>query len=254
MAIPSTYQQLLKLIVSKMDPENPPQNPPGNPLPQNPHVINIMPLSQLIVHAIVLGLTFSSSELLTYYLLMESIIHLIIMYPCTEAKKMKLTKVIAFIFLGAYALGIAGLLKSTSTCPPVLFYYSFFTISVSAWFLIRTIRNLVSFILFMLVLIPIECCIETAETIRLRMTTRQNLRRALAKMAIQIQGASANVEICSICTDPMIEGDEIRALPNCIHKYHQPCVDRWLEQGHFTCPNCRSNILAPAPEETACTV
>lgn len=49
-------------------------------------------------------------------------------------------------------------------------------------------------------------------------------------------------QLCSICQDQFQLGDIIRnfKLP-CGHKYHQGCIDKWLEKKH-QCPNCRCDL------------
>jgi len=43
---------------------------------------------------------------------------------------------------------------------------------------------------------------------------------------------------CSVCMDPFDEGDIIRELPVCGHRFHMECVDEWLAL-HPNCPICR---------------
>lgn len=41
--------------------------------------------------------------------------------------------------------------------------------------------------------------------------------------------------VCSICTEPYLEGATLRQLP-CGHEFHQGCIDRWLLTRSATCP------------------
>jgi hypothetical protein len=50
-----------------------------------------------------------------------------------------------------------------------------------------------------------------------------------------------NQDNCAICQDPMEIGQTIRMLRHCTHRFHQTCIDPWLEQ-HVTCPTCRHDI------------
>jgi hypothetical protein len=50
-----------------------------------------------------------------------------------------------------------------------------------------------------------------------------------------------NQDNCAICQDPMEIGQTIRMIRHCTHRFHQTCIDPWLEQ-HVTCPTCRHDI------------
>lgn len=45
---------------------------------------------------------------------------------------------------------------------------------------------------------------------------------------------------CVVCLSEFEVGEKVRTLP-CVHEFHQPCIDQWLE-GHKTCPICRVEI------------
>ncbi|XP_059283287.1 RING-H2 finger protein ATL8-like [Lycium ferocissimum] len=52
---------------------------------------------------------------------------------------------------------------------------------------------------------------------------------------------------CAICLLEYVEGDEIRVLPNCGHRFHLQCVDTWLVS-NSSCPTCRQIlVVARAP-------
>lgn len=61
-------------------------------------------------------------------------------------------------------------------------------------------------------------------------------------------GAAANGEVpftaeeCAICLVEYVEGDEIRVLPNCGHRFHLLCVDTWL-LSNSSCPTCRQILV-----------
>jgi len=63
----------------------------------------------------------------------------------------------------------------------------------------------------------------------------------------QIQSASVltihnpQSENCAICQDSMEDGQSVRILSHCIHRFHQECIDTWF-QSHVTCPTCRHDI------------
>lgn len=47
---------------------------------------------------------------------------------------------------------------------------------------------------------------------------------------------------CAICLVEYVEGDEIRVLPNCGHRFHLQCVDTWL-LSNSSCPSCRRILV-----------
>lgn len=48
-------------------------------------------------------------------------------------------------------------------------------------------------------------------------------------------------EPCSICLSEFFEGDEVRKLPGCQHRFHKSCVDLWLLQ-QAQCPLCKGKV------------
>ncbi|KAK9742336.1 hypothetical protein RND81_03G165000 [Saponaria officinalis] len=50
---------------------------------------------------------------------------------------------------------------------------------------------------------------------------------------------------CCICLGVFEEGDKVKVLNECQHRFHSDCVDRWLG-GQATCPLCRVSI-GPLP-------
>lgn len=61
------------------------------------------------------------------------------------------------------------------------------------------------------------------------------------------QAAAADGD-CSVCLMPLVEGEEVRQLPECKHSFHAPCIDMWL-YSHSNCPMCRAGVL---PEGRRC--
>lgn len=51
---------------------------------------------------------------------------------------------------------------------------------------------------------------------------------------------------CSICLEAFEEGESLRMLP-CMHAYHTPCIDTWLQQ-KASCPVCKISIRDPVFE------
>jgi hypothetical protein len=48
-------------------------------------------------------------------------------------------------------------------------------------------------------------------------------------------------EVCSICQDCYTEGQAIRSITHCSHRFHKSCIDQWFEQ-NVHCPVCRYDI------------
>ena len=53
---------------------------------------------------------------------------------------------------------------------------------------------------------------------------------------------------CSVCLNCVERSHEMRELCNCYHEFHRECLDRWVDEGHVTCPLCRT-MLFPAKAE-----
>ncbi|XP_072988275.1 RING-H2 finger protein ATL8-like [Typha latifolia] len=51
---------------------------------------------------------------------------------------------------------------------------------------------------------------------------------------------------CAICLAEFVEGEEIRILPQCGHRFHVGCVDTWL-RSRASCPSCRRVLVVAAP-------
>jgi hypothetical protein len=68
-----------------------------------------------------------------------------------------------------------------------------------------------------------------------------------------IDGASTQTTLeqdlemdCSICQDHMRQGELVRTLTVCEHKFHTSCIDNWLLNDSVICPVCRHDIREPA--------
>ncbi|KAJ0082132.1 hypothetical protein Patl1_12210 [Pistacia atlantica] len=56
-----------------------------------------------------------------------------------------------------------------------------------------------------------------------------------------VNNSSAASGTCAICLVDFIDGDKIRVLPKCNHRFHVPCIDKWL-LSHSSCPTCRHRL------------
>ncbi|KAE8804512.1 RING-H2 finger protein ATL5B [Hordeum vulgare] len=57
----------------------------------------------------------------------------------------------------------------------------------------------------------------------------------------QKQQQHASAAGCAICLSDFADGETIRVLPVCGHRFHVPCVDRWLA-ARCSCPTCRRRL------------
>jgi len=47
--------------------------------------------------------------------------------------------------------------------------------------------------------------------------------------------------MCAVCLGDFEEGEELRTMPECLHTFHIPCIDMWLNS-HSNCPICRASV------------
>ncbi|CAA7031681.1 unnamed protein product [Microthlaspi erraticum] len=48
---------------------------------------------------------------------------------------------------------------------------------------------------------------------------------------------------CQICQEKFDGDDQVRCLRNCVHVFHQTCLDVWIQYDKITCPLCRTPIV-----------
>ncbi|XP_008795816.2 RING-H2 finger protein ATL2-like [Phoenix dactylifera] len=60
------------------------------------------------------------------------------------------------------------------------------------------------------------------------------------------EGDGEEVVECAVCLNEFVEGEKLRSLPLCGHRFHIECIDMWFHS-HFTCPLCRAAVKAASP-------
>ncbi|WVZ56876.1 hypothetical protein U9M48_007347 [Paspalum notatum var. saurae] len=63
-------------------------------------------------------------------------------------------------------------------------------------------------------------------------------------------GAAEGRVECAVCLSELRDGDTGRVLPQCGHRFHAQCVDRWFGL-HVTCPLCRA-VVANGGSDKSC--
>ncbi|XP_038680669.1 RING-H2 finger protein ATL78-like [Tripterygium wilfordii] len=57
---------------------------------------------------------------------------------------------------------------------------------------------------------------------------------------------------CVICLSEFAAGEPVRLLPQCNHKFHVQCIDKWLSS-HSSCPMCRQNLDRTSQKIDGCS-
>ncbi|KAI4370520.1 hypothetical protein MLD38_018869 [Melastoma candidum] len=64
---------------------------------------------------------------------------------------------------------------------------------------------------------------------------------ALPIVLHQVGGRVGEDTECIICLGELEEGEKVKVLPPCEHRFHGECVDRWL-LARTACPLCRTKV------------
>ncbi|CAN8270269.1 unnamed protein product [Cochlearia groenlandica] len=76
----------------------------------------------------------------------------------------------------------------------------------------------------------------------------QGIKKKALKMFPIVNYSSETINLsglgneCVICLSDFVDGEELRLLPKCNHRFHVGCIDKWLKQ-NLTCPKCRQCLV-----------
>lgn len=73
---------------------------------------------------------------------------------------------------------------------------------------------------------------------------------SLASLPLVPHTAVADAEMCTVCLEEFVPGEQLRVLP-CLHRFHPNCIDCWVQsravggRGKLSCkcPNCNQAIV-----------
>ena len=72
---------------------------------------------------------------------------------------------------------------------------------------------------------------------------------ALASACLMAYAVELSPDICSICREPLLDGDPEVISVACNHQFHKSCIQQWANGNHRDCPLCRQpHGVAPIPQ------
>ncbi|XP_078158051.1 RING-H2 finger protein ATL2-like [Carex rostrata] len=74
----------------------------------------------------------------------------------------------------------------------------------------------------------------------------QNIIKSIPVIELSIDRDDKVSELCAVCISEFTDGEKLRALPQCGHRFHLECIDMWFAS-HSTCPLCRADVNSSSP-------
>ncbi|XP_078158056.1 E3 ubiquitin-protein ligase ATL42-like [Carex rostrata] len=74
----------------------------------------------------------------------------------------------------------------------------------------------------------------------------QNIIDSIPVIKPSLHGDDKVSESCAVCIREFTDGEKLRALPQCSHRFHLECIDMWFAS-HSTCPLCRADVSSSSP-------
>ncbi|GAV67296.1 zf-RING_2 domain-containing protein [Cephalotus follicularis] len=95
---------------------------------------------------------------------------------------------------------------------------------------------------------------ETPEQAASRLAATGLKKRHLRQIPVAVYGADVEIPSteCPICLGEFVDGEKVRVLPKCNHRFHVKCIDTWLGS-HSSCPTCRHSLLQHTTTSTNST-
>ncbi|KAE8705980.1 RING/U-box domain-containing protein [Hibiscus syriacus] len=78
--------------------------------------------------------------------------------------------------------------------------------------------------------------------------SEDSISKCLAETIYHCSDQYQDESSCVICLEDYKDMDEIGALKTCGHKYHAPCIKKWLSMKN-TCPICKASVVADDTRE-----
>ena len=188
---------------------------------------------ELICHIVALSLGFEVHSALAWVIVLDLGLLFCVQICCQclyDTQHRRVSSFVVAVF-GAAALGATPWTDSL-----LLSSYVLALVMYRGHTLLRCILLTMGAVTLTALYLLLRCCVPHRPNVQL------HLRRVASSWRQEVLGENAD-DNCSICTEPLVQGDVVRVLMPCNHNFHVACIQPWL-QDHDTCPNCRGRVAA----------